>query len=519
MWLLLLLACGAPREPEPTATLPAPALRRLTQAQYRNAVHDVLGADIVIPTGLEPDEAAGGLFSIGAAATTISPRGVEQYEAAAYQIADQVTAEPDRRAQLVPCTPASTRDDACAKTALEASGRRLWRRPLSEAELATHVEIAGRAAETLGDFYEGLEFGLATQLQSPAFLFRAELGAPASGGRDYDDWELAARLSFFLWNTTPDDTLLTAAAAGDLTGDGYEAQVDRMLSDPRARQGVRNLFTEQLQLYNLDTLTKDPLIYLHMSADVGPSAREQTLADIEQIVFDNEDWRTFYTSRRTHLNRKLAALYDVRAPARDGFGVTELPEEGPRAGFLGQVSFLALAAHPTSSSATLRGKFVQQVLLCNPIPAPPANVNTMIPEPSPDAPTLRDRVRIHLTDPFCASCHRITDPIGLGFEHFDGLGSYRAADDGATLDVSGELEGKPFNGAVEIGHLISEHPKLAPCLARTVYQYANGRVATDEEDALIEWYAAGFAGDDDHVLALLRDIATSQAFRHTGDLP
>lgn len=517
MLFALLLACAADRGPEPATALPAPVLRRLTQAQYRNAIHDVLGPDLVIPSGLEPDEAAGGLFSIGAGATTISPRGVEQYEASAYQIADQVMADAALRDRLVPCAPAAVRDDACAKTALEAAGRRLWRRPLSADEATALVAIAGQAAETLGDFYQGVGFGLAAELQSPSFLFRAELGEPDGDGRVYTDWELASRLSFFLWNTTPDDTLLDAAAQG-LDPDAFAVQVDRLLADPRARDGVRDLFTEQLQLYKLDDLTKDPAIYLHMSADVGPSAREQTLADVEDLVFEDGDWRDFFTSRRTHVDRKLAAIYEVRAPAREGFGVAELPEDGPRAGFTGQVSFLALAAHPSSSSATLRGKFIREVLLCQQMPDPPADVNTMIPEPSPDAPTLRDRVAIHLSDPFCASCHLQMDPIGLGFEHFDGLGGWRETDDGATLDVTGDLDGEAFDGAIELGRLLSQHERVGPCLSRTIYEYANGRVRTDEEGAAVDWHAAAFEASDFRVLTLLRDIATSESFRRIGEL-
>ncbi len=506
----------------PVVAPAAPALRRLTRAQYLNVVTDLLGEGLVVPTSLEPDTAIDGLYTVGAAVTALSPVGVERYEAAAYSLAEQVMADPARVATVVGCEPAA---EGCLRTFVTTFGRRAWRRPLAAEEIDRVVAVGELASSTLGDPDAAPTYALATLLQSPAFLYREELGeadpdaAPGGGARRYTSLEMATRLSFLLWNSTPDDTLLAAAEAGDLVTDaGLTAQVDRLLADPRAHDGIRAFFTEMLELDQLDALNKDPTIYTHMSPEIGPSAREETLLGIEAIVFADEDWRTFFTTRRTFLDPVLAALYNVRAPTREGFGEVELPADGLRAGFLGQASFLALQAHPTTSSATLRGKFIREVLLCQDIPAPPADVDTSIPEADETSPTLRQRLVTHLSDPTCAGCHRLTDPIGLGFENFDGLAALRLTENGATIDASGELEGGTFATPVDLGGVVAAHDRIAPCLAETLYRYATARSVGDGEEALVEWHAAGFVESDYRVTTLLAEIATSPGFRTVGEL-
>ena len=415
--LLLMPACE--RE-VPEIDPPAPTLRRLTTAQYSNAVHDLFGEEVVVPRQLEPDVNLEGFFSIGAAVTSISPRGVEQYEEAAFAIAEQITAP---GAFDFDCEPAGSADRACAQEILEGFARRAWSRPVTADEGDVLAGLATDAAEVLGDFHEGLQYGIAAILQSPKFLYRDELGEPADGGHRFTAFEVATRLSFLFWNTIPDDELLAAAESGALlTDEGVAEQADRLLADPRSRAGLRAFLSELFDLHRLDSLSKDPTVFVHMSDEVGPSAKEETLLGFEHLVFvEDDDFRNILTTQRTFLNRKLAAIYNVPAPTRDGFGETVLPTTDMRRGLLGQVSVLALQSHPINNSPTLRGKFIRNVLLCHTIPPPPADVDTSIPEPSGEAPTLRDRVQEHLQDPTCAGCHQITDPIGLAMEHFDAL--------------------------------------------------------------------------------------------------
>jgi hypothetical protein len=503
----------APRPPEAT-------IQRLTTSAYRRTIADLFGPGVVLPS-IEPDVEQEGLLRIGAANAAISPRGVEQFEAAATAIAEQANADGALREGV--CEPVAPDDAACAAAVLGPWGRRIWRRPLTSEELDVLVGLATGAGETLADFDAGVTMALAALLQSPYFLYRIELGDPdapptAEGGRPYGNWELASRLSYTLWDTTPDDALLDAAARGDLTDEaGLAAQVDRMLADPRAREGFRAFISELLTLHKLDALVKDPSIFPAMRADVGPSAREETLAAVEALVFDrDDDIRTWLTTRETVIDPTLAMLYEVPAPSLDGAAPTTLPASGPRAGLLGQISVLAQHAHAVSSSATRRGVFVREVLLCQQVPPPPANANTSIPEPSEDARTLRERVAVHLEDPACASCHQVTDPIGLGLEQFDGLGGYRTTENGATIDPSGDLDGVAFADGRALGEALASHPEFTACLAETLLAYAQGHRPDVDERATMDWMNQAFEADGYSLRALWRRIVMSKAFREAG---
>ncbi len=526
--LALALGCSRTPEVEPTPEpLPAlsevdytpntGALRRLTAAQYGNSVRDLLGSPLVVPTRLEQDDASVGLFSIGARLTTISPRGAELYEQAAYDLAEQALLDPDRRGDLVGCTPSGPDDRACAESFVAEFGRRAFRRALTPEEVDRFASLIIQASGVTGDFYSGAVYGAAGILQSPKFLFRREVGDREldDGTRTYSNDEMAARLSYYLWNTTPDDALLDAAAAGELTDDaGLRAQVDRMLADPRARQGVRNFFTELYKLYELDTITKATEVFPQMSAEVGAAAREETLLGLEYLIFDERgDYRDILTTRRTFVDRRLAAIYGIPAPAREGFAMAMLPEDSPRAGILGQVSTLAYHSHPVASSPTLRGIFVRETLLCQPIPEAPADVDTSIPEPSGEAVTLRERVAEHLEVVECAGCHSLVDPIGLALENYDGLGVWRELDNGAPIDATGELDGAPFDGPYELATALRDHPRFGSCLTRQLYAYATGYTPERKDQDLIDALTERFVRSDFDVLTLMTEVAMSPAFR------
>lgn len=519
--LLALAACDD--EPPPTTPLaqiehsPRPAsMRRLTADQYGAVVRDLLGTDIVLPGRLEPDSRAGGSPAMGATVTAVSARGVELYVDAAFDLAEQALA-PERRMRLVACDPAVS---ACLRDTLSALGLRAWRRPLTDEEVTRLVAVSEQAGETLGDPWLGLQYGLAALLQSPHFIYRLEVpGGAQPAGSDVDGstlgaYALASRLAFLLWNQAPDDALLAAAAEGRLaTPEGRRLEAERMLADDRIRAGVRAFFADLYGLDRLDGLNKAPELFPHFDDTVAGAAREETLAVVERLVVDERgDYRDIMTTRHTVVDRKLASIYNVRAPSRDGFGPVELPADGPRQGLLGQVSTLALHSHPVSTSATLRGMFVRETLLCQTIPDPPSGVDTSIPEPSGTAPTLRDRIDEHLESPACRGCHLITDPIGLGLEHFDGLGRFRATDGGATIDPSGDLDGALFDGPIELGLAVREHPAFVPCLVERLYRYAIGREPGSGDSALLAALTERFVLGEHDVLELMLDIVESPAF-------
>lgn len=531
-------------EPPPPPFAPAPAqLLRLTTEQYDNAVHDIYGDHVVATLPLEPDVRVAGFVAVGAGEDDVSEVGALQYEAQALAIGEQVMAAGPARAALFDCTPAGITDDGCARSFIERYGRLTYRRSLSEAEVTRLVALASEAATVRGDFYAGLSVVVAAQLQSPNFLYRWELGTELppvegqpEGQRELRDTELASRLSFFLWNTTPDAELLDAAESGALdTPDGREAAVRRMVSDPRARRAMRVFFSEMLGLEELERISKDRNAFLHFSPAVGPSAREETLLTIEDHIFEQDaDYRDLLTTRTTFIDRTLAAIYDVPVPTLEGFGRYEYSEDSPRRGLLGQVAFLAPNAHAVSSSPTLRGRFVRVNLLCTDVPPPPPNVSVDLGETNVNL-SVRDQLAEHRENAVCASCHQLMDPIGLGFENFDGIGQFRSEDwrlsfgpdgeverdeygdrvfvRGPDLDVTGDVDGVAFETPVELAEALRNHPDLPGCVTRNLYRYATGHQELPSEAVQLQSLERSFAASGFRVKELLVQVALSDGIR------
>lgn len=521
---LALLSCQPTEEvvelgPVPDVDPGAPALRRLTATQYHNAVEALFSgaADLYIPDDLEPDDEVEGLLSVGAGTNSLSSYGVELYEEAAYLIAEQVTEDEETLAWLLPCEPESDDDEVCASLLLEELATRAWRRPVEDAELERLTAIVSTIGADAGSFSTGAMYGIAAVLQSPYFVYRVEYGGDDGA---LDDWELATRLSFLLWNTIPDDELLAAASAGELATDaGLEAQARRMLADERAEAGIDNLFDEIFTLYELEDLNKDETVFTHASPELGDSAREETLLLLENLILEEDaDFRELFVTQRSFVDRRLAALYSIPAPQADGFDEVWLEEDQGRRGLLGQASVLLQFSHPTSSSATKRGKFVRTKLLCHEIPSPPADVDTSIPEADADAPTLRERLQVHMEAPSCSGCHQLTDPIGLGLENFDGMGRWRDTENGATIDPSGDLDDIPWANAWEMGEVIAQHEDLGPCFASHLYKYSTGRSVDDGEEALVEWLGTAFAAHEYSFQELLVETILSDGFRTVGEV-
>lgn len=504
-------------EPKPSDVAATTGAQRLTIAQYTASIHDIFGDDVVVPTSLEPDVSQEGMVAIGSSYSTISKRGVEQYEAAAFKVAQQALKTEAGQKRVIPCTPQGADDAACLEQTIKTLGRKVWRRPLSADEATRLLTVSQSAATGLGSFQKGAEFAIAALLQSPNFLYRGGYGEGATGR--YGAHALATRLSYFLWNSTPDDALLDAADSGALlTDEGLEKEARRLVDSPRARVGLRNFVSQYLQLQTLSDLSKDAKIFTYFSPEVGPSAREETLRVFESLAFDEQgDFRDIFTTRRTFVNPKLASMYGVFAPKADGFAQIEFPPDSPRAGILGHISILAVYAHPTSSSPTLRGKFIRQSLLCEPIPPPPVNVNTALPEPSGTTLTLRDRVKEHLTDPGCAACHRLMDPVGLGLENFDGIGRYRKLDNGVTIDASGALDAVPFGDAAGLGRALHDDPRASACFVRTMYRYATSFTESSKENGTIDNLFWKFRHDGYRIKGLMLSVALSPGFRLAGD--
>jgi hypothetical protein len=497
-------------------------MRLLSQEQYFNSLGYLFGPDISVAAHFAPFRRTDGLLASGSASAGVTLGQMQEFQRTANSLAQQVVS-PANRAYLLPCTPrdATRGDGDCAREFLLPAGRLLFRRPLDEATAEAIVAKSVEAANELGDFYGGLAVALEGLLMAPQALFvadRAEADPKRPGYARLDAYSLASRLSLFLWNAAPDEELLRAAEKGELDDEAGRARVvDRMLASPRLEKGMRAFFDDMLRFDDLAVLTKDPGIYPAFGAETVADAREQTLRTmVDHLLVKKRDYRDLFTSRETFITPPLAVIYDVAAPP--GWSAWTSPEDSARAGLLTHASFLAAHAHPGRSSPTLRGKALRELLLCQTVPRPPPNVDfSLLEDADSRLATARERLDLHRTNPVCAGCHKITDPIGLAFEHFDGAGRYRATERGAPIDASGALDGKTFDDLAGLSVALRDHPQLGACLVKRVYGWATGAPVQPSDKAMLDWLGERFAAEGYRLPELLRTVALSSAFATVRD--
>ncbi len=493
---------------EPLASGPT-GLRLLTPTQYRNSVADVLGE-------VEVETIGQWRSSIAAAQGGVSAALVEDYEEAALAVSLEVFADPARRMEVAGCSPTMDADDACVVEVIERLGRRAWRRPLEADEVERYAGVATATAELLeNDPWQGLGYAVGGLLQSPNFLYRVEVGEPIDEESDrtrLNGYELASRLSYLAWNTTPDEALLDAVEDGAFDdSEGIAGEVQRLLDSPRAREGAVQVFVDMLDLDALLSLQKDSVLLPAFTPTIGPSMREELVHTIEDTVVDGRDLRRLFDTPNGYVNAELAALYGISGEFDESFTEVALPEG--RGGLLTLGGFLAINSGEASTSPTKRGLLVRTVLMCQSIPPPPPDVEAELPEPEGEEPkTKREQLSEHADNPACATCHDFMDPIGFGLETFDALGGYRLTDHGLPIDPSGELDGEPFADAVELGSRLSENPALAGCMVRNLYRYAVGHVEQPDEGPILEQMNAALADNDYDLRAAIEVLVTHEAF-------
>ena len=503
-------------------TSPAPSqayvstLRRMTAEEYRSSIADVFGKTIEVRGVFEPTVRMGGLQAASTTVLSVTPAGFESFSKMADSIAAQVTSEAYR--PNLPCTPKNPKaaDDACAGQILADYGLKLFRRPLSPDGLKRRIALSRELATKSNDFYFGLHHGLASLLQAPDFVFRKEIAVPTADGKGYtlDAYSRATRLSYLLWGTAPDAELLKAAEAGELnTQAGLSKQVDRLMASPRLEMGMRAFFNDMLELDTFDTVTKDALLYPKWGAAIAASAREETLRTAIALTLKQDgDVRDLMTTRKTYIDRRMAAIYGVAFPFTGDWVEHEFPVESGRSGILTHASMLAMFSHPGRTSPTIRGVHLMDILLCAPTPPPPPNVDFTTVNDVTGTKTTRERLQEHATNRVCASCHNHSDPVGLALENFDTIGGYRTHENGKQLDVSASLQGKSFTGAQGAGAFMHDNPKVTQCMARKLYSYGrgldSGKVKPDAyQEAYKSFESSGF-----RLRALLKAFATSESF-------
>ena len=498
---------------------PMPGLGRLTHAQYDNTVRALLGIEASPSEGFLDDPVVG-VFDNDASALFVTGRLVRDYMRAAEELAEMAVADEERLGELVPCEPEA--GAACAGAFIEAFGRRAFRRPLSDDELERYEGLFQRGAGLFAEgsaFSGGVRIVIEAMLQSPSFLYRQELGR---GVRELDGWEIASRLSYLLWNSTPDDELLDAAEAGQLDSpQGVAAAARRLLADPRARDAIDDFHRQWFELDRFGGLTKNPEAFPQWSPEVADSMREEVLHFVRRVVFElGGSYVDLLTLPETYVDAELAELYGVQGDFGDEMELVELDAE-ERAGMLTQVGFLASHAHAVQTSPIHRGVLLQRRILCNPLPAPPGDVDPSIPPVGGEIETTREAVEIHTSDAACIGCHNVINEPGFSFEIYDAIGRTRSDENGVRIDASGSivLDGETFafDDAVELSHAIAYSDTGPRCYATQWFRYANMRQELPTDACTLDGLTEAWAASDYQIEELLVALTQTASFRYRAE--
>jgi len=472
--------CGQPR--------PARApLRRLTSTEYTFAVQDLLGIDIDPSASFPGEEEALG-FDNNADALNVTRLLAEKYFEAGELAAETALASPIDLLEHVGLPCRNARLD-CVRDLAQTLAYQAYRRPLAPGELDRLLMLFDVGQQELGDFMEGVKLVIAGILQSPHFLYRLEFGADAIEGSDavrLTDFEMAARLSFFLWASMPDAALFEAAEAGALrTRAQVEAQARRMVDDPKATRAVAHFYRQWLGIKDLVTHEKDARLFPDWNPAIADAMINEALVLAGHLPFrEAASLDDLFTTATSFLNGPLATFYGIDgvqgdAPRQVQFDPTE------RAGIMTRGAVMAAHAKANQGSPITRGVFVRERVLCQQLPNPPDDVDNSPPELEPGA-TTRERFAAHTEVESCAACHRLIDPIGFTFEGFDAVGRYRTMESGRAIDTNGELVDTdqldgPYADANEMTMAFAVDAQVRSCVIRQWFRYTNGRVENAED--------------------------------------
>jgi hypothetical protein len=453
-------------------------LWRLTATQYDNTLQDLFGMPTSYGAGF-PADAVGVGFSNAADALLMTPLLADKLQTAA----DDMASKADLT-RFASCA-GSAGDDTCLRQFISSLGERAFRRPLASADVDRYFALAKQSA----DFDSGARLVVTAMLQSPHFLYRFELGTQNAGAANYQlsDYEIASELSYLLWQSMPDDTLFAAAKAGQLHEPTQVAQqVDRLLKSPRARPVVRGFVFDWLGLSTIATVPKDPATFPELTDAIRSAMIAEAERFIDHVMFEQDgSVAALLTSPANYLDAQLVQFYGVQSPAAvsgDTSQAVMIPEQDRRGVLtLGGV----LLTHPRSndSSPVQRGKLVRERLLCQALGAPPPGV-LLEPPPVDPSKTTRERYAEHASNAYCATCHSLMDPIGLAFEHFDGVGRFRSDDQGNAIDVTGAVNTNPafaptdadgaFVGTDQLIDKLDVSADVRSCYALSWFRFAYG---------------------------------------------
>ena len=471
-------------------------LRRLTHQQYANTVRDLLKEPTDVSTQFPPEDFVNG-FRNQYQSQTLSPVLIEAYAQMAERLAQNAFIRGDSR-KLIPCDYSGAKAAACRAEFVRVLGRRAFRRPLDPREQARFESLF----KDERDFIAGAQEVIEAMLQSPSFLFWMD-DTPRPQWKPY---ATASRLAYLLWNSMPDDALLDGAARGELDSiAGIERAARRMLADARAKQGLDDFVSQWLRFDRALASARERRTFPMFSRELVVAMTEESRHFIGDLAWNDRNFMDAFRASYGFVNAELASVYGVPAPARD-FDRVEFPAAQERAGLLGQALFLTLTSKPEDTAPTGRGLFVREQFLCQQVPPPPPGVDTNLAPVTEDRPvTNRERLAAHTTNPACAGCHNLIDPIGFAFEKFDAIGARREKyrllfypdvheakvpkkEVLLDLDLSGHVAGIPdsqFTNSRQLGELLAASELCQECIVKQVFRYMAGRHETRADEPLI----------------------------------
>jgi hypothetical protein len=508
-------ACGAVALP--TAS---PQLWRLPHVHYDNVLSDLFGMSVGEAGEFAPDPVVAG-FDNDAKALRIDARLFADYQRVAEALALEVVSRPSSHALVVPCTPTGD-GAACARAFITSFGRRAFRRPLDEAEVARYAALFAGAATLYTEgtsFDRGVRLVLEAMMQSPHFLFRAELEEETEvvGKTELvrlSGFTIASRLAALLWASNPDDQLLDAAAAGLLDApEGIRQQAARMIASPKVQRVVDDFHAQWLQTREFGVDPKVPAL----PETVGESMRAEVREFVRDIAAADGTYADLMTSPHTYADASLAPLYGLRG----SWGTTPLRAElDPleRAGLMTQLGLLSAHAGSTSSSPIHRGVFVMRQFLCTDIEPPSFQIDPTLPPLSGDIVTTRDQVEHHTANPTCQSCHELINGIGFSLENYDARGSYRTLDNGAPVDASGRFTVHgytfAFDDGVGLAHQLVDSGIGPRCYVQKWLAYSFGRAPTHEDACAATTVADAIAPGGHKLKDVLTGLTDTLTFRY-----
>jgi hypothetical protein len=500
---------------------PGPSLvRRLNRTEYDQTVRDLLGIDIDVsgPAGIS-EEVTGHTFDTIAEALVLPPILMEKYFIAAEAGLDRLLGDPRRKAAFFgPKIEGHAPRDA-ARRILERTVRRAFRRPGREGEVERLLGLFDRGDSTGKPLEESLRLPLKAILVSPHFLLRIEDARPGSGAIGVSGWELATRLSYFLWSTMPDETLLLAAERGTLLEPAtLDQEVRRMLASPKARTLTSRFAAEWLQLARFETARPSTEFFPTFTGTLKRAMRQETEQFFDGLRTEDRSILDLLDADYTYVNQDLAKHYGLSGVTGSQMRKVPLTPDLHRGGLLGMGTMLAATSHTHRTSPTLRGKWILEVLFGTPPPPPPPDAGTLKEErqKGKEPKSFRELMALHATLPTCAGCHRKIDPLGFALENYDAVGAWRESQGGKPLDTVGELPtGERMNGVGELKKvLLSRKDAFERNVIEQMMCYALGRDLQGDDEIAVRGVQQGLEKDGHRFSALVLGVARSFPFQN-----